>query len=152
MSENKVNPIPDNYQSVIPYLIVKGAPGLMEFLKTVVNAEELHKMEGQDGTIMHAEVKIGDSTLMISEASEMYPANPGMYYIYVEDVDATYKKALDAGAESVREPADQFYGDRSCLVKDASGNSWGFATHVEDVPPEDMERRAAEAMSKSEGQ
>lgn len=150
MSDHKVNPIPENYQSVIPYLIVKGAPGLMEFLKTVAGAEELHKMEMPDGTIAHAEVKIGDSTLMISEASDMYPANPAMYYIYVEDVDATYKKALESGAESVREPADQFYGDRSCLVKDGTGNSWGFATHVEDVSPEEMDKRAAEAMSQGQ--
>lgn len=146
MSENKVNPIPENYQRVIPYLIVKGAAGLMDFLKNVFNAEEIERMEMPDGTIAHGEVRIGDSVIMISEASEQYPANPTMLYIYVEDVDAVYKTALDNGAKSVREPADQFYGDRSCMVTDDTGNSWGIASHVEDVSPEEMGKRAAEAM------
>lgn len=150
MSEGKVNPIPNNYQRVIPYLIVKGASDLMEFLKTVFDAEETERMSMPDGTVAHGEVKIGDSTIMISEASEMYKENPTMLYIYVEDVDATYRKALDAGATSVKEPENQFYGDRSCMVTEASGNSWGIATHVEDVSPEEMEKRAAEAMSKTE--
>lgn len=150
MSENKVNPIPDNYQRVIPYLIVKGASVLMDFLKTVFDAEETERMSMPDGTVAHGEVKIGDSTIMVSEASEMYKENPSMLYVYVEDVDAVYKKALAAGAASVKEPVDQFYGDRSCMVTDVTGNSWGIATHVEDVPPEEMEKRAAEAMSKTE--
>ncbi len=149
MSEGKVNPIPSQYQRVIPYLIAKGASDLMEFLKIVFDAEETERMSMPDGTVAHGEIKIGESTIMVSEASEMYKENPTMLYIYVEDVDATYKKALDAGATSVKEPENQFYGDRSCMVKDASGNSWGIATHVEDVPPEEMEKRAAEAMSKS---
>ncbi|MCB0721666.1 MAG: VOC family protein [Ignavibacteriae bacterium] len=149
MSENKVNPIPSTYQRVIPYLIVKGAQGLVDFLKTVFDAEERDMMKMPDGTIAHGEVVIGDSTIMISEASEMYKENPTMLYVYVEDVDAVYKKALDAGATSVKEPVDQFYGDRSCMVTDATGNSWGIATHVEDVAPDEMAKRAAEAMSKT---
>lgn len=149
MSDNKVNPIPENYQRVIPYLIVKGAAGLMDFLKNVFNAEEIERMEMPDGTIAHGEVRIGDSVIMVSEASEMYAANPTMLYVYVEDVDAVYKTALEYGATSVKEPADQFYGDRSCMVTDDTGNSWGIASHVEDVSPEEMGRRAAEAMQKS---
>jgi uncharacterized glyoxalase superfamily protein PhnB len=149
MSENKVNPIPGQYQRVIPYLIVKGSAGLMDFLKIVFNAEETESMSMPDGTVAHGEIKIGDSTIMISEASEQYPANFTMLYIYVEDVDAVYKTALDNGAKSVKEPADQFYGDRSCMVTDDTGNSWGIATHVEDVSPEEMGKRAAEAMQKS---
>ena len=150
MSEGKVNPIPDNYQRVIPYLIVKGASDLMEFLKTVFDAEETERMSMPDGTVAHGEIKIGDSTIMISEASEMYKENPTMLYVYVTDVDAVYKKALEAGATSTQEPKDQFYGDRTCMVKDASGNSWGIATHVEDVSPDEMQKRAQEAMSKTQ--
>jgi uncharacterized glyoxalase superfamily protein PhnB len=148
MPENKINPIPSHYQRVIPYLIVKGASELMDFLKTVFSAEETERMSMPDGTVAHGEIKIGDSTIMISEASEMYKANPTMLYVYVEDVDEVYKKALEAGAKSVKEPENQFYGDRSCMVTDATGNSWGIATHVEDVSPEEMDKRAAEAMSK----
>ncbi|MCB0725283.1 MAG: VOC family protein [Ignavibacteriae bacterium] len=149
MSKGKVNPIPGYYQRVIPYLIVKGASDLMEFLKTTFNAEETERITIPDGTVAHGEVKIGDSTIMLSEATEKYKENPTMLYIYIEDVDSTYKKALDAGATSIQEPWNEYYGDRICMVKDASGNSWAIASHIEDVPPDEMQKRAAEAMSKS---
>lgn len=139
-----VKPIPEGYHTVTPYLVVPGAAKLIEFLRHVFDAQEIERMARPDGTVMHAEVRIGDSVVMMGEASGEKPAMPAMLYLYVKDCDATYKRALQAGAISVMEPADQFYGDRNAAVKDASGNQWWMATHVEDVPPEEMARRARE--------
>jgi PhnB protein len=138
-----VKPIPEGYGTLTPYLVVKGAGGLIEFLKEAFDAVELFRMARPDGTIGHAEVKIGDSRLMIGEGSEQWPPRPGMFYLYTTDADAAYRRALAAGATSVREPADQFYGDCSGGVQDAFGNQWWVATHVEDVPPDELDRRAA---------
>jgi PhnB protein len=149
MSDKKVKAQPDGYNTVMPYLIVEGAAKVIDFLKTVFNATEKDRMSSPDGTVMHAELKIGDSVIMFSEAAGDYKPNPTMLYVYVDDVDAVYKKALEAGATSVSEPKDQFYGDRSCMVTEASGNQWGIATHVEDISPEEMEKRAKEAMKES---
>ena len=137
-----VKPIPDGYHSVTPYLTVPGAAKLLDFLKQAFEAQELHRMPRPDGTIMHAEVRIGDSLVMMGEP--MGSAQPlfGSLYLYVHDVDAVYKRALQAGATSTSEPADQFYGDRSAGVKDPVGNQWWIATHQEDVPPEEMTKRA----------
>jgi PhnB protein len=139
-----VQPIPDGYHSVTPYLTVHGADQLIEFLKQAFAAEERERFLRPDGAIMHAEVKVGDSIIMLAEANEQWQPRPGMLYLYVPDTDATYRRALDAGASSLMEPADQFYGDRNAGVTDPSGNSWWIATHVEDVSKEEMERRAAE--------
>lgn len=98
-----------------------------------------------DGTIQHAEVKIGDSIVMLAEACDPWKPRPSMLYLYVNDVDATYQRAIEAGATSLREPATHFYGDRSGGVEDPTGNHWWIATHVEDVSPEELQRRAAEA-------
>lgn len=98
-----------------------------------------------DGTIMHAEVRIGDSVVMMGESGGEFTPMPASIHLYVEDTDATYKRALRAGATSLREPADQFYGDRSAGVKDLAGNHWWIATHKEDVSPEELEKRAAAA-------
>ncbi len=143
-----VKPIPDGYHSITPYLMIKDSPAFIEFLKKAFNAEEIHRSAGPDGKIMHAEIKIGDSMLMLSEANEMYPAEPCKFYLYVKDTDATYKQALAAGATSTMEPADQFYGDRNAGVKDAFGITWWIGTHVEDVSPEEMEKRMEEQMKK----
>ena len=137
---NKVNPIPDGYPRFIPFLIVNDAPKLIDFLTEVLGAQETDRVTMPDGKVAHAEVKLGDSMIMISETSDEYPPNPTMIHVYVEDVDAVYKKAMDAGAESLKQPGDQFYGDRSCMVKDASGNSWGIATHIKDLTPEEIEK------------
>ena len=102
-------------------------------------------MAGADGAIRHGEVEIGDSRVMLADATNESPAVPAMLHLYVEDVDAVYRAALEAGAESVREPTDQFYGDRMAGVNDAFGNQWWIATHVEDVSAEEMERRQAAA-------
>lgn len=131
----------DRYSDVTPYLIVADAVRLLEFLKATFGSTEIEMMEGDAGQIMHAEVRVGDSIIMMSQASDQFPAMPVMLYVYVTDCDATYKKAIAAGGTSTREPANQFYGDRSCAVKDHSGNLWCIATHVEDVTPEEIVRR-----------
>lgn len=138
-----VNPIPDGYHTVTPYLIVDDVAGLISFLEEAFDAEETFRMAGADGSITHAEVRIGDSMVMMGQAGEEVPAKPAMLHLYVEDSDEMYRQAVAAGATSVREPADEFYGDRTAGVQDRFGNQWWLATHVEDVPFEEMQRRAA---------
>jgi PhnB protein len=138
-----VKPIPDGYHTVTPYLIVEGAAALIDFVKAAFGAEEIFRMPGKDGTVGHAEVRIGDSMIMLADAQAEHPARPTMLALYVKDVDATYQRAIAAGATSIREPADQFYGDRSGGVQDASGMHWWISTHIEDVAPEELARRAA---------
>jgi len=146
-----VKPIPDGYHTVTPYLIVEGASRLIDFAKQVFGAEETFRMPGPGGGVMHAEIRIGDSMVMLADASGAEnPPMPAMIHLYVPDVDAAYKRAIGAGASSVREPQDQFYGDRSAGVIDALGNRWWIATHIEDVPPEELERRTA-AMGQQAG-
>jgi PhnB protein len=139
---------PDGYHTVTPYLVVNGVPKLVEFLQQAFGAEEISRHTNPDGSIMHAEVRIGDSRVMMGEASEQWKAMPAMLHLYVDDTDAAYRRALEAGATSVREPADQFYGDRSAGVQDHSGNQWWLATHIEDVTPEEMQARHEAAMAK----
>jgi len=138
---------PEIYHTITPYLVVKDVDGLMEFLERVFDAERREYMTKPEGGVMHAELKIGDSILMMGEPDEESEVLPALLYLYVEDVDGIYRKALDAGAVSIRAPEDQFYGDRTAAVKDAHGNQWWLATHVEDVPPDEMEARAAAAYS-----
>jgi len=137
-----VKPIPDGYHSITPFLIVPGAAKLLDFLQQAFEAQELHRMPRPDGTIMHAEVRIGDSLVMMGEPMGDCQPMFGSLYLYVHDVDAVYKRALQAGATSTSEPADQFYGDRSAGIKDPVGNQWWIATHKEDVPPGEIARRA----------
>lgn len=141
-----VNPIPEGYHTVTPFLMAKDALGLIDFIIRAFNGVEITKHLSPDGKVMHAEVRIGDSNIMLGEASEKYPAMPGMLYLYIKDVDSLYKQAIDAGGKSLREPTNEFYGDRSCGVADAFGNQWWMATHVEDVTPEEMEKREKEMM------
>jgi PhnB protein len=142
-----VEPIPKEYGSVTPYLLVEGADRLIEFMKAAFDAEERGRMPAPDGRIGHAEVSIGDTIVMLADASTSDAGRPmpAMLALYVEDVDKSYQRALDAGAISQREPADQFYGDRNAGVQDEFGNLWWIQTHSEDVPPEEMARRAQEA-------
>ena len=137
-----VKPIPDGYHTVTPYLIVEGAQKLIDFLKQGFGAKERFSMSGPEGKIGHAELQIGNSIVMLADASPRWKPTKTMIYLYVEDIDAVYKKAVAAGGKSVMEPANQFYGDRSAGVEDAFGNHWGIATHVEDVPMDEIERRA----------
>jgi PhnB protein len=134
-------PVPDGYHSVTPYLMVIGADRLIEFTKSAFGAEEIMRHPTPEGKVMHAEVKIGDSRIMLAEACGKWSPMPAMIHHYVHDADATYLAALEAGATSLQEPTDQFYGDRSAGVKDACGNHWWIATHKEDLSPEEMQKR-----------
>jgi uncharacterized glyoxalase superfamily protein PhnB len=145
-----VKAVPEGYHSVTPYLTVRGAPNVIEFLKRAFGAQPLHEPTKRlDGTIMHAELKIGNSIVMIAEESDMAKATSSTLYLYVPNVDIVYQQAIRAGGKSVMEPADMFYGDRSGGVKDPSGNSWFIATHKEDVAPQELAKRA-EAFSKQQ--
>ena len=141
----KVKPIPQGFHTITPYLVVDGAEKIIRFMKEAFGAElVLEPTTRPDGKIMHAQVKIGDSILMISDPSERAQATSDMIYLYVANVDAVYQKALKAGGTSLMEPADQFYGDRSGGVTDPAGNRWHIGTHVEDVSPAELKKRAAE--------
>jgi len=138
-----VKHIPNGYHTVTPYLTVRGAPKVIEFLKQAFGAEVSGEpIKRPDGSIMHAQVKIGDSLVMLAEEHEMAKASSSTLYLYVPDVDAVFQKAVKAGGKTVMEPMDMFYGDRSGGVKDPSGNSWFVATHKEDVAPQEMAKRA----------
>jgi len=141
----KVNPIPPGYHTVTPYLVVADAEKQIDFLKNAFGAELKYSHKGPDGRIGHAEIKIGDSVVMLAQARPPWEPKPMSFYLYVEDCDAWYKRALEAGAESTMPPANMFYGDRHGGVRDMHGNDWWVATHIEDVPPEEIERRAAAA-------
>lgn len=143
-----VQPIPDGYHTITPYLSVEGADRFLEFLQEAFDAEQIMRMPGPNGTVGHAEVRIGDSRLMLTEACDKMPSTPGSLYLYVQDADATYQRALQAGAESIMQPASQFYGDRMGGVKDSFGNVWFLATHVEDVAPDELERRVEAKMGR----
>jgi PhnB protein len=146
-----VKPIPDGYHSVTPYLIIKGAADAIEFYKTSFGATELFRMPAPGGKVGHAEIKIGDSPIMLADESpEMGHTSPTTLggtpvtiMIYVEDVDAIFKQAIAAGGEEQKPVQDQFYGDRSGTLKDPFGHVWHVATHTEEVSPEEMEKRIA---------
>jgi PhnB protein len=141
-----VKPIPDEYHNVTPYLVVKSAAELIQFMTTVFDGKETERISRPDGSIGHAEVRIGDSAVMLGEACDELPATPAGLYVYVEDVDAVYAKAIEAGASPIYEPADQFYGDRSGGVRDSCGNAWFIATRKENLSSEELSKRAAAAM------
>jgi PhnB protein len=148
-----VNPIPDGYHSVTPYLVVRGAAAALAFYAEAFGAVEKFRMEEPEGRIGHAEITIGDSTVMLAdehpELGFLGPAEPGTspvtIMLYVEDVDEVVARAVAAGATLTRPVADQFYGDRTGGLVDPFGHTWYVATHIEDVSPEEIERRAASA-------
>ena len=152
-----VKPIPDGYHSVTPYLIVKGAAAALDFYKSVFGATELMRMDGPNGTIAHAEIRIGDSPLMLGdECPDMGHSGPHTIggspvgiMIYCEDAAATFARAVAAGATVKKPLEDQFYGDRSGAVTDPWGHQWTISTHIEDVSPEEMDRRAKAWMEKA---
>lgn len=135
-------PIPEGYHTVTPYLAVPQVVDLIEFTKAAFDAEETERLERPDGTVYHAEVRIGDSIVMMGTPSEDSPQMPGTLYLYVDDTDEVYRRALAAGASSLLEPQDMFWGDRNAGVQDGFGNRWYLATHVEDIPPEEIRRRS----------
>lgn len=137
-----VKPIPEGFHSVTPYLIVQGAAQLLDFIQQAFDGKVTERMEGPNGTIGHAEVRIGDSPVMLAEASARWKPTNSAIYLYVNNTDATYKRALESGATSVMEPTNQFYGDRNAGIQDPAGNFWWIATRVEEVAPEEMKKRA----------
>jgi PhnB protein len=148
-------PIPEGYHTVTPYLAVDDASEAIAFYERAFGAKELVRMPGPDGVIAHAELEIGDSRVMLSDpfpqASTRPPKELGgtsaSVFMYVDDVDAVVKQAVDAGATVTMEVEDQFWGDRFGSVSDPFGHSWSIATHVEDVPPEELEERGKAAMA-----
>lgn len=139
---------PKQYHTITPFLMLSNIGKLIEFMKAAFDATEIERVTLPDGNIMHAEMKIGDSIIMMGEVSEDKPQLPAGMYLYVKDVDATYKQALAAGAESMGEPEDQFWGDRVAGVRDNHGNMWWLATRKEELTQEEINRRAAEMMKK----
>ena len=150
-----VKPIPEGYHTATPYLAVDDAAEALEYYKKAFGAKERGRMEAPDGKIGHAEIQIGDSLVMLSDpfpqASTRTPKELGgttaSVFLYVEDVDAFVQRAVDAGATVSMEVADQFWGDRFGTITDPFGHSWSVATHIEDVPPEEMAERAKAAMA-----
>ena len=149
-----VKPIPDGYHTATPYLIVSGAAAAIEFYKQAFGAIELFRMAGPDGRIGHAEIKIGNSPIMLADEHPEMGANsaktlggsPMFLMLYVDNVDVLAAQAVAAGAKEIRPLQNQFYGDRSGTFEDPFGLWWTISTHVEDVPPEEMKRRSDEAM------
>jgi PhnB protein len=139
-----VKPVPEGHHTATAYLLVDDANAQVEFLQRAFGGRitELHR--DPNGRVMHADVLIGDSHVMLGQATAEWKAMPAMVHLYVPDCDAVYGAAIAAGATSVRELKTEFYGDRSGGVRDANGNQWWIATHVEDVSAEEIERRVAE--------
>jgi len=159
-SAAKPNPIPDNYRRVTPCLVVSGGAKALEFYADVFGASERIRFPGPDGSIAHAEIQIGDSVIIVEDPDPYrgtqapptggLPGTPAFQFIYVEDVDATVARAVELGATLVRAPQNQFYGDRDGYIVDPFGHGWTVASHVEDVPVEEMMRRMAEMMGQAQ--
>ena len=147
----KPNPVPEGYHSITPYLKLPNAGRLVEFLKNAFGGTETARLTKPDGTLLHAEVRIGDSLVMVHEAPSHWEPKPSTLYLYVGDVDATYQRAIEAGGLSVTEPANMYYGDRVACVRDVSENDWWIATRLETTTLDEMQKRATaylEARSK----
>ena len=146
--------IPDGYPQVMPYLIVDGAGAAIDFYTSVLGATERMRMPAPEGRVGHAELELGDSVIMLADefpdsgvrGPKAVGGTPVTVQVYVEDVDAVFNRAVQAGAKELRPLEDRFYGDRTGEFEDPFGHRWSVATHVEDVPPDEMEKRAAEAM------
>jgi len=141
-----VRAVPEGLQAVTPYLVVDNAAKLIEFMKNAFDAKVSFVANRDDNKIMHATVSIGPSTIMIADTMEGMEPHTAMLYLYLEDADRVFKKAIDAKATSVQEPKTEFYGDRAGAVKDEWGNVWWIATHVEDVDPEELDKRMKEVL------
>jgi len=158
-AKKKVLPIPKGYHAVTPYLSIRGAAQAIEFYKRAFGAKELLRMPGPEGKLGHAELKIGDSHLMLADESPemdfLAPQSRGgttvQLHLYVKDVDATVQKAVAAGGKLTRPLEDKFYGDRAGTIEDPYGHVWYIATHTEDVSPKEIDRRLAEMAKKMGG-
>ncbi len=136
-----VSGVPDGYHTVTPYLIVPDVPALTRFLEASFQARPVSEHRTPEGRVMHAEVQVGDSRIMMGEADGEWPARHSVIHLYMENVDEVYRRAVEAGGRSIREPETMFYGDRTGGVEDPWGNQWWVATRIEDVSPEEMRRR-----------
>jgi PhnB protein len=149
-----VKPIPDGYPKLSPYLIVDGASDAIDFYAKVLDSTERMRMPEPSGKIGHAEIQLGDAVVMLADehpemgyrSPKAIGGSPVTIGVYVDDVDATFDKAIKAGAKELRKPEDQFYGDRSGQFEDPFGHRWNVSTHIEDVSPEEMGKRAAKMM------
>lgn len=148
-----VKPIPDGYPQVTPYLIVDGASDAIDFYTKVLGAQERMRMPAPDDKVGHAELQLGQGLIMLADefperdirGPRSVGGSPVLISVYVEDVDAMFERAVAAGAKELSAPKDEFYGDRSASFEDPFGHRWSIATHVEDVSPEEMQRRSEEA-------
>jgi len=153
---SKVAYIPKGYNTITPYLVVKGASQAIDYYKKVFGASEVFRMDTPDGKVAHAELQIGDSRIMLSDenpqmgqghaSAATIGASPVSLYVYLPDVDKVVDRAVAAGAKTLKPVQDQFYGDRTGFIQDPFGHLWGLATHVEDVAPQELEARARKAM------
>ena len=153
---SKVSHIPQGYNSITPYLVIKGASQAIDYYKKVFGATEVFRMDTPDGKVAHAELQIGDSHVMLADenpkmglghtSAASIGASPVSLYLYIPDVDRIVERAVTAGAKVLKPVQDQFYGDRSGFIQDPFGHLWGIATHVEDVAPQEMAERAKKAM------
>ena len=150
---NKVKPVPEGYHTLTPYLTIRNAAQALEFYKRAFGAEESFRIASPDGKIGHAEIRIGDSAIMLSDefpemgarSPESIGGSPVMLHLYVENVDELVERAVKTDGRLERPVADQFYGDRGGMITDPFGHKWWVATHVEDVPPDELERRSKAA-------
>ena len=148
-------PIPENYPRIMPYLYIDGAGAAIDFYCSVLGAKERMRLTDPEGKVGHAELELGNSMIMLADQNpdmdvrgpRAIGGTPVGLHVYVEDADSVFERAVDAGAKALRPVADQFYGDRSGQFEDPFGHRWNVATHVEDVPPQEMEKRAAAAMA-----
>lgn len=151
-----VSYIPKGYNSITPYLVIKGADQAIEYYKKVFGAEELFRMDGPDGKVGHAELQIGNARIMLAEENPKMgqghvgatssASSPVSLYLYIPDVDRVVERAVAEGAKLLKPVQTQFYGDRSGFIQDPFGHLWGVATHVEDVAPQELEERAKKVM------
>jgi PhnB protein len=144
-AKEKSNYVPEGFHTVTPYLLVDGAEKFIDFAKEAFDAKLKFMSKTDDGKVMHATIQIGDSMLMVSDSMEGMPALATMQFLYVEDADSVFEKALAAKGRSIRDLRDEFYGDRAGAIKDQWNNTWWIATHLEDVSDDELKRRAKQA-------
>jgi PhnB protein len=155
----KVKAIPEGYEGATPYLIIKGAANALEFYKKAFDAAEIMRIPAPGGTVGHAEIKIGNAIIMLADefpemnhrSPQSFGGTPVSILVYVQDVDAFVKRAVAAGAKALTPVENKFYGDRSGSLEDPFGHQWHFSTHVEDVPPDEMAKRAEAFMKQQAG-
>lgn len=142
--DTDIQPIPEGYHTITPFILVNGANELIEFIKEAFNGVVTYMMKLDEGVVRHSTVKIGDSLVMVADGSRRNESVSAMLHLFVEDVDAVYKQALEAGGTSIRKPKDEFYGDRTAGIEDNWGNQWWIATHIEDVSDDEIKKREKE--------